>query len=136
MGESEYHIKLVKKMLNNLPDFITKETKAFISVDIPESKNKPKLIFSEYKPDIYLEHDGLLFIGEAKTRNDVFSKHSKAQYICCLDYCNAHENAYFSVIVPWDFLRGIKNYFRTLKIKHNLKVNIIIYDDIGNKVLL
>ena len=137
MGESVEHIKLIGIMLNNLPDFITDNMKSFIQYDLPYSKSKPPIIFSEHRPDIYLDCDNVLFIGEAKTRNDVFSRHSILQYYNYLKYCNMYVgSSYLSVIVPWDFLRSVKNYLKTIKTKQKFNVNIIIYNDLGYRELI
>ena len=121
MGESIEHMRLIGVMLDNLPDFITDNMKAFIQCDLPDSINKPPKILSEHRPDIYLDNNNILFIGEAKTKNDVLSRHSREQYDNYLKYCNMYAgNSYLSVIVPWDFLRSIKNYLKNIKIKQNL----------------
>ena len=77
MGESIEHMRLIGVMLDNLPDFITDNMKAFIQYDLPDSINKPPKILSEHRPDIYLDNNNILFIGEAKTKNDVLSRHSR-----------------------------------------------------------
>lgn len=137
MSESVEHIRLIGVMLNNLPDFITGNMEAFIQCDLPDSKSKPPIIFSEHRPDVYLDCDNVLFIGEAKTKNDVFSRHSKEQYYNYLKYCDMYVgNSYLSVIVPWDFLRSLKNYLKNIRIKQNFNVNIIIYNDLGYKELI
>lgn len=132
MGESTEHIKLIGIMLDNLPYFITENMKAFILKDLPNSKNKPPILFSKHRPDIYLDYDDILFIGEAKIQEDVLSNHSIEQYDNYLTYCNMFNgNSYLSIIVPWHFSRTIKNYLKNIKVKKNLNVNIIVYNDIG-----
>ena len=97
----------------------------------------PPVLLSEHRPDVYLDYNNILFIGEAKTKNDVFSRHSQEQYNSYLKYCSMYTgNSYLSIIVPWDFLRSIKNYLKNIKIKQQLNVNIIIYNDLGYKELV
>ena len=132
MAESIEHIRLVNVLLENLPDFITDEMKCFLLYDLPTSTKKPPLLFLDHRPDLFVEHSGTLFLGEAKTKKDIYRPHSISQYDNYLKYCSLFTGqSYFSIIVPWDFFISIKNYFKRLKIKKYNNVNIMVYNDLG-----
>ena len=78
MGETSKHIDfvyLLKKVVEN----DKRIDHGLVYIDTPESRNNCPPIINGYKPDLYYEFDGILIIGEAKTKNDLNNKHTKSQ---------------------------------------------------------
>ena len=116
MGESLTHINLV----NAIKEWISnheEENNLCIYSDLPTSHygGKPPSI-NGYYPDIYATVRGnkKIFIGEAKTANDIESRHSRQQFQAFLQYCIPHSNSELIIAVPWDFVNCARGLIQSL----------------------
>ena len=54
-----------------------------------------------YRPDVFFEYNGVMFIGEAKTSDDILREHSINQYYSYLKKCSLNQgHATFVLAVP------------------------------------
>jgi len=105
MGESADHIDLVNKIINYINrshpgSLILSDSLACSAISSRTS------IINGYIPDVMAfdgQMDGI-FMGEAKTRNDLERKHTEEQIKTFLTYCN-ERNITLIVAVPWDMRR-------------------------------
>ena len=60
-----------------------------------------KLTMEGYRPDVFFEYNGVMFIGEAKTSDDILREHSINQYYSYLKKCSLNQgHATFVLAVP------------------------------------
>lgn len=130
MGESLKHISLI----NIMKEYIcSKENvdKALLFVDDPaDRKNAPPTI-NGYRPDIYYDFNGLLIIGEAKTKDDLLNNHTKGQLenylILCANY-TGESRLYLSV--PWTEAILAQNLVKKYSKILGVNVNFCIVDEL------
>ena len=67
MGESNKHKVLVEYALRFIKDSVGEELSYFIETDINDGRPLPQLTMEGYRPDVFFEYNGVMFIGEAKT---------------------------------------------------------------------
>ena len=61
----------------------------------------PQLTMEGYRPDVFFEYNGVMFIGEAKTSDDILREHSINQYYSYLKKCSLNQgHATFVLAVP------------------------------------
>ena len=80
MGESNKHKVLVEYALRFIKDSVGEELSYFIETDINDGRPLPQLTMEGYRPDVFFEYNGVMFIGEAKTSDDILREHSINQY--------------------------------------------------------
>ena len=132
MAESRNHLELVQVALKYIKGIISSEMSKLIQIDSPDTK-RPEMI-DRFIPDILLEEDSLLIIGEAKTIKDLERKHSLDQYEAYLRKCQSFiGDKYIVISVPWQITRTAKNLFRSLKNKYSIDVNvkIVVINELG-----
>lgn len=135
MGESIEHINLVKIAKQYIEDNIPQDYCSFLQVDAFDC-DRPKIIKS-FIPDLYLEFQNLLVIGEAKTIDDYESRHSKQQYDAYLETClHFSGDSIFVLSIPWQLVPTAKNYFRKKKKELKLNTKIVILNEIGKWSIL
>jgi hypothetical protein len=87
--------------------------------DIP-----PQII--HHKPDIIGEKEGnILCIGEAKTKNDIFTKRTKNQIIDFLYIVGLHPQNRLIIGVPTSALSDLYSVLRKLGVDKNIQLEII-----------
>ena len=93
MGESNKHKVLVEYALRFIKDSVGEELSYFIETDINDGRPLPQLTIFEY--------NGVMFIGEAKTSDDILREHSINQYYSYLKKCSLNQgHATFVLAVP------------------------------------
>jgi hypothetical protein len=132
MSESSSHIRLVQELVVWISkSFLDGET-AHILADLPERtpRERPPTI-STFIPDVYVCQIGSarLVIGEAKTGQDVDSRHTREQVRAFLHRCAGYEASVFILAVPWDVTRLAKSILKDLQSEVGAyNVNIIVLD--------
>lgn len=124
MAESTQHIILVQKMYEWVCNNILNCDSGCVLVDLPEvcRDAKPPKVVNEFKPDLYAHEIGrdILIIGEAKTYDDLETRHSLFQYESYVMTCKLHSGkAYIIMAVPWQLEARAKNIIRRIIKKHN-----------------
>lgn len=119
MGLSNTHIELVKAITNWIQQNCTADECAAMLVDIPESSatNKP-LKIGGYIPDVYVKLDNPI-LGEAKTKKDIESIHSRQQYAAYIKHLRMYEKAVLLLAVPWDSVPQVRSLIRSIQKMHN-----------------
>lgn len=109
MGVSHTHIQLVNAMIDWVTNNRSINERALMLVDLPDSPahSKPSAI-QGYIPDLYIAGTNRI-VGEAKTRYDIETKHSREQYIAYISHLKMYENSTFLVAVPWFCVPQIKS---------------------------
>lgn len=74
MGESNKHKVLVEYALRFIKDSVGEELSYFIETDINDGRPLPQLTMEGYRPDVFFEYNGVMFIGEAKTSDRILSE--------------------------------------------------------------
>ena len=132
MSESSVHMLYVNQLLRFAKGLIPEEKHSLIFVDQPDSFQKPPRTSLNFIPDLYYRLNDFLLIGEAKTFNDVDTKHSRAQYE---DYFNdALRFEGTSVLVfsiPLAAKGTIKNIMRRIVGNNSGKVTLFFITDLG-----
>lgn len=117
MAESETHILLVRLLYSWIgKEFLNNDCGA-ICADLPEFStfSKPPLVFNQYRPDIFIQKQGLMIIGEAKTEKDLECSHSKKQFESYIRTCELHEGTtYVIVSVPCFVESSARNMLRQI----------------------
>lgn len=90
MGESNKHKVLVEYALRFIKDSVGEDLSYFIETDINDGRPLPQLTMEGYRPDVFFEYNGVMFIGEAKTTNP-----QNNAYRCVLSSCA--ENSIYAV---------------------------------------
>ena len=130
MSESIIHINLVKGIKKWLIESnIVDEAAIFTSLPESNTENKCPRFIDGREPDVYAKdlRSKLLIIGEAKTENDIFTAHSKAQYISYLNYAQNYYNETLIVYsVPSMCKVQMKNHINNLYGQIPSKVKVII----------
>lgn len=67
MGESNKHKVLVEYALRFIKDSVGEELSYFIETDINDGRPLPQLTMEGYRPDVFFEYNGVMFIGEARS---------------------------------------------------------------------
>lgn len=91
MGESNKHKVLVEYALRFIKDSVGEELSYFIETDINDGRPLPQLTMEGYRPDVFFEYNGVMFIGEAKTSDDILREHSINQYYSYLKKCSLNQ---------------------------------------------
>lgn len=109
MGVSTTHIQLVNAMVDWVVQNRSIDDSALMLVDLPDcpAHSKPGSI-KGYIPDLYIAGNNRL-IGEAKTRYDIETRHSREQYIAYISHLKLYENSTFLIAVPWFCVPQIKS---------------------------
>jgi len=125
MAESELHQQLVllirdwaKKNLNDQDFFL-------LQTDSPESNRPPNL--KNCIPDVWVESENIILIGEAKTPSDYLRGHSIGQYESYLKYLHNKSNGQLVFSCNWRVIKSFRNTIKSLTSKNNI---VLINDPI------
>lgn len=131
MSESPQHLKLVEK----IRDAVRQRddvTSVLVSAEDHKENTTTFLTPEGFRPDVYYYDGKLLILGEAKTSNDLLSRHSDAQFNSYLNLLQtAAKNSLKAILyigIPWEEFRWTKNHFKKIK---PASVDIIIVSDFG-----
>lgn len=104
MAESSTHSLLVKLLTEWIANNLLNGDHGHLLVDSPERspQQKPPKI-NGFVPDVYMSNSGehKLIIGEAKTANDIESKHTIDQIKAYIQVCAADRMSMLVLAVPW-----------------------------------
>lgn len=101
MSETNKHKTLVENILRFIQESVGEELSYFIETDMNDGRPLPQLTREGYRPDVFFEYDGVMFIGEAKTSDDILREHSINQYHSYLKKCSLYKgHATFVLAVP------------------------------------
>lgn len=101
MGESSKHKFLVEYALQFIQNRVGEDLSCFIETDMSDGRPLSQLTMEGYRPDVFFEYDGVMFIGEAKTSDDILREHSINQYYSYLKKCSLNGgHAMFVLAVP------------------------------------
>lgn len=119
MGLSNTHIELVRAIDIWASINCSKNEYASILLDLPEqaSSNKPFAI-NGYNPDMYIKSTRRI-LGEAKTRSDIETIHSRAQYCAYLDHLKLYEDSVMVIAVPWFAVPQARSLITSIKATQN-----------------
>lgn len=119
MGVSRTHIQLVQAIANWVAVNCSENEHASILLDLPECapSNKPFTI-NGYIPDMYIKASRRV-LGEAKTRLDIETNHSRAQYKAYLNHLKQYENSIMVIAVPWFAVPQARSLINNIKKNQN-----------------
>ena len=103
MGESLIHLQLVGRIAAHVrSEFPYGNVCALYDLPETSSCDKPPMI-EGHRPDFFAEDTPPSFtlIGEAKTADDLETKHSKMQFRVYLSYLRIRPNPHLVVATPW-----------------------------------
>jgi len=116
MSESIQHLQLVNALKIEMVSYVPEDCWKLIQIDSPGSVNPPPYTTDGYRPDAYYQFRDLLVIGEAKTANDVDTRHSRAQYESYLKECSRFQgHSRFIMIVPLLSQASAHNILRNMR---------------------
>ena len=129
MGVSDTHINLVKAMASWVKQNCHPNEHALMLLDLPETlrRDNPPLI-GGYIPDLYIKSERMI-IGEAKTSQDIETKHSREQYTQYLKHLKQYRDSLFIMAVPWNCVPSTKSLIRRVQKNINAEnVNTVILE--------
>lgn len=137
MSESNAHKKYVKMICEYIKLIIPEDNLCFLRADI-DKYERPKLIYTDFIPDVIYLHDGMLIIGEAKTEDDFSSIHSNNQFKAYFEEFRSIKScdSILIICVPWDKFVSASNKFKSMKNEYDIKCKIIVLTDGGMKAEL
>ena len=101
MSESNKHKHLVEYALGFIQGEVGENLSCFIETDVNDGRPLPQLTMEGFRPDVFFEYDEVMFIGEAKTSDDILREHSIRQYCSYLRKCSLKKGkATFVLAVP------------------------------------
>ena len=135
MPESIQHHQLVQILKKEVQAIVSSDQWGLIQMDSPESSSPPPKTIDGYRPDVYYQFENLLVIGEAKTSNDVETRHSRAQYASYLKECaNFDGQAFLIMVVPLLEQASVNNILRNLKKAFSGNYQIIVKGWLGGSL--
>lgn len=116
MSESEQHKKLVELIIEYVEDRVGQDYICFIESDISDDRPLPPMTEEGFRPDVTYKYNGLMIIGEAKTKDDILRDHSLAQYASYLKKCSLFQGkAEYVMAVPWVEQASANNVIKKIK---------------------
>lgn len=117
MSESSTHRCLVAALIRFVTTMYLHGEERAVLVDsaTPGAFQRPPSI-NGCVPDVYVPRalGGRLIVGEAKTKNDLESRHTFAQLEALLSGCLSHDGGLFILAVPWDAIALARHLLRDL----------------------
>lgn len=136
MSESRSHIDLVSIAYEYIKTLVPLDKHVLIEIDSSDTR-RPTNISGRYIPDVQFWDDDIYIIGEAKTINDFDREHSRKQFEAYISECSSfYGNSYLVISVPWQLVITAKNYFIRQKTAKNFKFQIIILNELGDKIII
>lgn len=119
MGLSNTHIELVKAITVWVQQNCSADECAAMLADLPESpSNCRPMAIGGYIPDVYIKLVNPI-LGEAKTRKDIESIHSRDQYAAYLKHLRIFDSPILLIAVPWDSVAQARSLLRCLQRSHD-----------------
>lgn len=116
MSESRQHKKLVELIIEYVEGRVGQDYLCFIESDIADDRPLPPMTEEGVRPDVTYEYNGLMIIGEAKTKDDVLRDHSLEQYASYLKKCSRFQGkAEYVMAVPWMEQASANNIIKKIK---------------------
>jgi hypothetical protein len=130
MAESLSHITLVTALAKWTAHRFFGGDHGCIFIDAPNigPERKPRSI-NGFVPDLYAETaNRRLIIGEAKTRHDVETNHTKQQLEAFLIRCNQTPDSWLILAVPWYLTRCAGNLLQQIQKRISTNVNTFVIE--------
>lgn len=130
MAESAKHIDLI----NLMKSLVCKNENidaSFLLTDNPyDRKNCPPTLYG-YKPDLYYDFRGLLIIGEAKTKDDLLTEHTKNQIGTYIRLCSKFKGeSRLYLAVPWTENILATNIIKNISNNLGVMINYYVVDEL------
>lgn len=134
--ESQAHIDLVKRAMEYAKRILPETEHILIQSD-SAGNNSEVRVLGNFVPDVYYCNSECLIIGEAKTIDDFDRKHSRDQYDAYIDECMLFDgSSHLIIAVPWQLMITAKNYFKRIKQKKSINIQIIIVNELGKETIV
>lgn len=125
-GESELHIRLVERLVNEVRLRHAVGADVAIFADHHSfGRNRPARI-GGYLPDVFASDVPETFrvVGEAKTEGDLQTDRSARQLAAFLDHLALYPKSAFYLAVPWTIVPRARGLLRTLRKVHHECIRI------------
>lgn len=134
MAESNVHISLVNIAYNYIVDIVPDDYTLLVLKDCPDSKEKPNRNKDGFYPDVEYCYNSLLVIGEAKTRQDVDTKHSVSQIKSYIEECHSFPGESLLVLSVPETSREIMDAIVS-SIQHQLNTDVqyVVLSELDDK---
>jgi len=122
MSESVSHYKMVLSIKQWIINCFKDKEKLYVWCDTPEDrKSEVPCRIEGFIPDVYakLINSSREIIGEAKTANDLDSKHTEKQLAAFLKLCSRNDGMILVLAVPWDLVRYTRSLVEYWKKKYH-----------------
>src|SRR5882724_5459673 len=136
MPESTQHLDLVRRLISYVNSNFSECRSMSIISDLPTSiggERPPKI--RGFAPDLFAVDVPATktIIGEAKTRQDLETDHSRRQIDAFLYYLSRQPRGILIIAIPWQILGATQRMMRSLRSATEFphSVEIIILDEIG-----
>lgn len=120
MAESKQHKQLVRcivSYLESMPDCYTD----LIEADLENYNTRTTKVVGGYYPDVFYKDSENIYIGEAKTENDLINLHSKNQLNSYIDEVNLfYGRRNIIVSVPYFAYNTLYNYINCIIEQRNV----------------
>ena len=124
MTETQIHMNLVTALKEKIVHQFLCGDPGLLLIDTPgQSTGKKPPQINGYVPDVFVPRLGNnthYIIGEAKTANDLETRHSTMQITAFLKHCNEVNNSIFFLAVPWDKALSAKSFLKQIVRTNNL----------------
>ena len=132
MSESGQHKKLVQLIIDDISNMVGADYCCFIESDLSDERPLPQLTPEGFRPDVMYQYGDRLFIGEAKTADDVDREHSLKQYESYIKKCSLFSgHATFILAVPWLEYATVYNIIKRIKKMYPGNYSVKIIKGIG-----
>ncbi len=133
MAESQIHTELVEQLRTFVVNKYLDGDDGSVLVDSAgvECNDRTSKV-NGYFPDlIATPSNGEItkIIGEAKTINDIETKHSISQMEAFLRYCSQTKSGLLIIAVPWPYGRSVRNIMKRVANIANLEANKCLIPD-------
>ena len=130
MGESSKHIQLVELLVEKISS-IEDIDDVLLLADLPDRRKDSPPTINGYKADVYYDFNGVFIIGEAKTKDDLLSKHTEKQLETYVNMCaNFNGKSSLYVAVPWTENATAKNLLKKIIKKLGVSITFFIIDEL------
>ena len=104
MGESKVHGRLVSILSDwVIMELLAGQRNGLLIDDVDERPAGRPPQVPNHRPDIYSKSSKTfeVILGEAKTAEDLLTRHTEGQISEFLQHCSAHKSSLFVLAVPW-----------------------------------
>lgn len=132
MSESGQHKKLVQLIIEDISNTVGVDYCCLIESDLSDERPLPQLTPEGFRPDVMYQYGDIMFIGEAKTGDDVDREHSLKQYESYIKKCSLFSGqATFILAVPWLEYATVYNITKRIRKKYPGNYSVKIIKGIG-----